>query len=568
MRRFVLIVMLVAAMVAGASGAAGAAEEFKMYGGGWGHSLGFSQYGGLGLAQKGWSRDAILGRFYTGAAVAAMPSPPSVVRVGLIQGFASTRVKAVGGNVEVKFGGTGQPTAVSIPSGQTWTLAVCSGKFCVKRPDGTTAVSGGSTASHLFLTYQSLGNSVYLYGTNHTYDRGWMEVNLYAPCSGCALDLRVINVVGPQGYLFGLAEVPNSWPANVLQAQAVAGRTYAFYKIRTGGQNRAGCNCAVYATTLDQVYIGADKVNSTDGARWQDAVEATDNLVLLKGGVPIGAFYHASSGGHTEHNENVWGGTPLDYLRGRCDPGDYTTSNPYRTWTTTLSGATIGNLLASYTGVDIGDATGFTNIERGVSGHIVETTVTGTSRSVTVSGSTLRSALGLRNAKVWINGDKNVTGNVRKEYDNRMCAPGLPTSVSINVTGGRYQTFQTGRIYANYELDDGFWIHGDILDKYLSKGGHGGFLGIPRSRHEAVGTTGGLRAIFEGGRIYWKSTIGAHEIHGRILTTFLNQGGTGKFGFPTSDVVTLPNGQLQSTFERGTITCPNSSTGSCTTVVN
>jgi SpoIID/LytB domain protein len=567
MRRILIVAALVTGLVAASAPAARADRTFTMFGAGWGHGLGFSQYGGLGLAQKGWARDGILQRFYAGTSVAAMSSPPAVVRVGLIQGYVSTRVKAVGGSVNVKVGGTALPNVATIPEGETWTIAICSGKYCVKRPDGTTAFTGGGTGSHLYLTYQAMGNSVYLYGTAHTYDRGWMELNLYVPCTGCALDLRVINVAGPQGYLYGLGEVPNSWPTPVLEAQAIAARTYAFYKIRTGGQNRPVCNCAVYASTLDQVYIGADKVNSEMGERWKAAVDATNNLVVLNDGAPIGAFYHSSSGGYTEHNENIWGGTPLDYLRGRCDPGDYTTSNPNRTWSLTLTGATIGNLLATYTGVDIGDATSFSNLQRGVSGRLITATVNGTLRSVTVSGSTLRRALGLKDVRVWINGNKNVTGNIRTTYDARMCAPGLQTSVSIPVTGGRYQTFVNGRIYAHYALNAAFWTHGPIKDKYVAMGAHNSLLGLPRTGIQAVGTTGGTRETFDGGRIYWKSSTGAHEVHGRILTVYLSKSGAGgALGFPVTDVVTLSTGELRSTFEHGTITCPNSSTGTCTTV--
>jgi SpoIID/LytB domain protein len=566
MRRIFIVVALVAGLVAAGGGAAHADVTFTMFGAGYGHGLGMSQYGSLGLAQKGWTRDVILERFYDGTTVGAMPSPPATVRVGLIQGYGSTRVKAVG-TVNVKLGGTAQPNIATIPDGETWTIAACSGKWCVKRPDGTTAATGGGTASHLFLTYQPLGHSVYLYGTAHTYDRGWMEFNLYAPCTGCALDLRIINVAGPQGYLYGLGEVPSSWPAVALQAQAIAGRTYAFYKIKGGGQNRPVCNCALYASTLDQVYIGADKTNGEMGANWRAAVDDTNNLVVLDGGAPIGAFYHSSSGGYTENNENIWGGTPLDYLRGRCDPGDYTASNPSRTWTVTLSGATIGNLLATYTGVDIGDATSFSSLDRGVSGRLLSATVNGTSQSVTISGSTLRRALGLKDTRVWINSNKNVTGTIRTVYDNRMCAPGLQTSVSINVTGGRFQSFEEGRIYANYALSAAYWVHGPIYDKYVALGAHASLLGLPRTGVQTVGLTGGTRETFDGGRIYWKSGPGAHEVHGRVLTAYLNKGGAGSsFGFPTTDVVKLPTGELQSVFEHGTITCPDSDTGSCTSV--
>ena len=72
------------------------------------------------------------------------------------------------------------------------------------------------------------------------------------------------------------------------------------------------------------------------------------------GGKPIAAFYSSSSGGHTESNEAVWGGAPLPYLRGRCDPGDYTPANPNRIWTVQMNGVGVGNGVSAYTGVNIG----------------------------------------------------------------------------------------------------------------------------------------------------------------------------------------------------------------------
>src|SRR5207245_2907895 len=107
------------------------------------------------------------------------------------------------------------------------------------------------------------------------------------------------------------------------------------------------------ASTLDQVYLGWDKEVAVDGGRWVTAVNATSGKVVLFHGKPVQANYTASSGGFTEDNENVWPGAALPYLRGVCDPGDYTTANPSRVWTETFTGKAMGRDLAQATGTDV-----------------------------------------------------------------------------------------------------------------------------------------------------------------------------------------------------------------------
>ena len=49
---------------------AGAATQFTLTGHGWGHGIGFSQYGALGYAQHGWKYPAILTHYFTGTHIA------------------------------------------------------------------------------------------------------------------------------------------------------------------------------------------------------------------------------------------------------------------------------------------------------------------------------------------------------------------------------------------------------------------------------------------------------------------------------------------------------------------
>ena len=245
--------------------------------------------------------------------------------------------------------------------------------------------------------------------------------------------MRMILVIAPESYLLGLGEVPSSWPMAALRAQAVAARSYALYKVESG-QHRAGCNCGLYDSSLDQVYIGWAKEGGSQGDRWVRAVEQTGGQIVAFSGDVIPAFYTSSDGGHTENNENVWGGTPLPYLRGVCDPGDYTSANPSAVWKVSYSAGSVTNRLAGYTG-NIGTVSGFTDFDRGVSGRIITVRVEGNNGSDVISGAQFRAGLGLKDDRVWVNRNRNVTGRIRATYDAASCAPGLPTSPEVDVSG-------------------------------------------------------------------------------------------------------------------------------------
>jgi SpoIID/LytB domain protein len=358
---------------------------------------------------------------------------------------------------------------------------------------GATVGRFGGPEEPLFAVFQPQGARVRVPEAFHTYNRGWIEFGLSCNAN-CRM--RLVLVITAQEYLYGLGEVPSSWPMSAMKAQAIAARTYAFTKA-AASQHRSGCDCALYASSFDQVYAGWDKEGGTNGDRWVSAVDDTDNEVVAEGGATIQAFYMSSSGGFTEDNENVWGGTPIAYLRGVCDPGDYTDANPNATWDMTISATEVTQALS----LGIGTVTSFANPQRGVSGRIISITVNGQNGSQSVSGTDLRSALDLPDDRVWVDANRQVTGEIRERYDAMNCSPGLPLSRQVAVAGGTRQTFEDGAIY-----------HSDAT--------------------------------------------GAHELHGPVLERYLEAGGPGgRLGFPTTDVRRLPNGNLRARFEHGVITC-------------
>ena len=82
-------------------------------------------------------------------------------------------------------------------------------------------------------------------------------------------------------YLYGLAEVPASWPDAVLQAQAIAGRTYAYQRVESRRSNNAwSVPWDLYSTINDQHYIGFSNETGNYANNWQSAVDLTTETVL------------------------------------------------------------------------------------------------------------------------------------------------------------------------------------------------------------------------------------------------------------------------------------------------
>ena len=138
--------------------------------------------------------------------------------------------------------------------------------------------------------------------------RGRLEV--FANSKGT---LTVVNVVPLEDYVRGVVPnelSPGGWPElEALKAQAVAARTYAV-------SNLGRFSSEGYDLTPDirsQVYGG----RSTEHPLTDRAVAETRGRILTYKGAPVNAFYTSTCGGRTEDGENIFGGAPLAYLRGR-----------------------------------------------------------------------------------------------------------------------------------------------------------------------------------------------------------------------------------------------------------
>ena len=413
MRRIVLLAVL-AAMLALLPATAFAGRTVVITGGGWGHGIGMSQYGAYGRALNGRSAADILEHYYSGARVRT-GNMPARVRVGLLKGRRSISATSsifrsgkgqivfkVAGGMRVATGNAGANWRV-VPS-STGGMRLFKNGDRIKR-DGKSVF--GSPNRPLVAQYERFHSLIRIAEKANNYAYGRMNFGTYASGSCGDYCLRLVLRIPMQKYLFGLGEVPASWPQASLCSQAIAGRTYAFEKVRRSGQHRYPCDCAVYDSTYDQAYIG-DAKRTGSGSYWDDwkrAVKTTRSQVILFKGAPIQALYSSSSGGYTENNENVWGGGPLPYLRGVPDGPDAVGANPNHTWRVSMGWRSFSAKLNA--AFNTGALQKFRLLKPfGVSGRVTVVKspdrggvrIVGSNRTARASGWEIRSALALKDS--------------------------------------------------------------------------------------------------------------------------------------------------------------------------
>ena len=190
-----------------------------------------------------------------------------------------------------------------------------------------------------------------------------------------------VQAIPLEQYVRGVvaAEMPSTWPAAALEAQAIASRTYALTS------DAGGSKFDVYSDTRSQVYEGAAAETPASNA----AVAATAGQIVTYDGKPATTYFFASSGGHTEDVQNVFEGSePSPWLQGVSDPYETTASH----WRYTLTDRTAA---ARLSGLFKGTLRGIEVLRRGVSPRIVLAAVLGSGGDTHVSGATLEYRLGL-----------------------------------------------------------------------------------------------------------------------------------------------------------------------------
>ncbi len=177
------------------------------------------------------------------------------------------------------------------------------------------------------------------------------------------------------------AEVPASWPLAVLEAQAVACRTYALTS------HAGGSRFDVYSDTRSQVYLGV----KAETAQTNAAIADTAGQIVTYSGRPAITYFYASSGGMTESVQNGFpGAEPEPWLQGVVDSYE---STQKAGWKVTMSFAAAAGRLR---GLVKGQLLGIEVLKRGYSPRVVSAAVLGSAGKTVVSGPELEARLGLQ----------------------------------------------------------------------------------------------------------------------------------------------------------------------------
>jgi stage II sporulation protein D len=341
-----------------ANAGAEARVTWHIDGGGYGHGVGMSQYGARGLAAHGSSWEQILAHYFPGTSIGVVK--PISVRVLLASGLPSAA-----------FSGANLACGVRLQEAKTYQARPGGSGVLLLSPDGQqkladcgqvlTASSGG--------VWDLVGKGTY---------RGALQLDR----SGSG-GLDAVDWVSVDDYVRGVvaAEVPSRWPIEALKAQAVAARSYALSSLGGSG------SFDLYDDTRSQAYGGvAAETQRTDLAVLETALE-----VVADGSKVARTYFFSTSGGHTENVQNVFGGPPVNYLRGVTDP--YDAPAPYHSWHMTLSQAAMDSALA---GLVKGQLDQIRITKVGASPRVLKADLVGSNGTTSVDGATLQARLGLR----------------------------------------------------------------------------------------------------------------------------------------------------------------------------
>lgn len=298
--------------------AEGVPESFAIRGAGYGHGVGMSQMGAKAMALAGSDAQTILSYYYKDVVIGPMDDS-AILRVNIGHLLTSARVatSTPDATLEIFNGDIGDSQEVAplavVPVksslnfsifGSTVLPSIATGKKIVSIPRNRVFTVRWSGTRYLpgvdgvvSLTHSS---------TTKRYRYGQMQFKaVKAALLGYRIEITN-SVRLADEYLWGVSEVPSSWPEAALQAQAIASRSYALAK---AGMYKTSCDCDIYGEISDQSFLGyAKEVEKGWGQFWKAAVTNTAGIAISQNGKAISAYFSSSTGGQTETAVNAWGG--------------------------------------------------------------------------------------------------------------------------------------------------------------------------------------------------------------------------------------------------------------------
>jgi len=324
----VVLALCIAIVAPSQSSAVEIPAVFQLHGAGYGHGVGMSQIGARAKALAGDTATAILNYYYKDVAIEPLDDTKILrVNVGHLLTTAKIATATQDAIMQIFSGDIGDSqdaiplVVVPVKSSLNFTIlgstvvpSVVTGKKTVSIPRSRIFTIRWSGTRYL----PGVDGVISLTHTSTTtkYRYGQMQFKAVKAAT-LGYRIEITNSVRlSDEYLWGVSEVPSSWPEAALQAQAIASRTYAMSK---AGIYRAACDCDLYGEISDQSFLGyAKEIEKGWGQFWKAAVTNTAGLTLTQAGKPITAYFTSSSGGQTETSVNAWG-TDKSYTQSVAD---------------------------------------------------------------------------------------------------------------------------------------------------------------------------------------------------------------------------------------------------------
>ena len=202
--------------------------------------------------------------------------------------------------------------------------------------------------------------------------------------------LLVVNTLPLETYVRGVLyhEVPHKWPMEVIKAQAVAVRSYAFYQTQVNKEKKYDVTSDIYS----QVYGG----RSAERYRTNIAADRTRGAVLFYKGKVLPAYFHSTCGGHTEDAGELWK-HDLAPLKGVVS--HYCRTSPYYFWKKNFQSKKVQEKL-NEKGYKIGLIKDIQIVQRNNSGRIkFLKIISRDGKSIDISGKDFRNIVGPNNLK-------------------------------------------------------------------------------------------------------------------------------------------------------------------------
>jgi SpoIID/LytB domain protein len=314
---------------------------FSFRGSGYGHGVGMSQIGARSMALAGQTPISILQYYYSGVEIESLPDTQTI-RVNIGHLLKSIKIATSTPNSTISAFISNDKAVAQIPSKSSFSFSISGSQISLTSMTGKK--SQLITRNREF-TLRWSGESATVSVTNPKgtlkYRYGQIQLKSVRTKEGKYFIEATNSLRLHDEYLYGIGEVPSSWPAAALQAQAIASRTYALSKI---GTIKSSCDCNLYDSISDQSFIGFAKESEPFyGKFWKEAVDATmssdsTGIVVTMKGLPITAYFSSSSGGQTESAINAWGSERLFALSVPDSASVDIALNPrYAKWDRTVS---------------------------------------------------------------------------------------------------------------------------------------------------------------------------------------------------------------------------------------